>query len=130
MDILLVASAFNSLSQRVFAELSDRGHRVDVVLAAHGAEAVRAAVSESRPELIIAPMLKTALPDDVWREHTCLIVHPGPPGDRGPSALDWAIAEDASHWGVTVLQAGAAMDAGDVWAAESFAVPPVGKSDL
>ncbi|MGY1399110.1 enoyl-CoA hydratase-related protein [Streptomyces sp. SS10] len=130
MDIMLVASAFNSLSQRVFAELSDRGHRVDVVLASHGADAVRAAVSESRPELIIAPMLKTALPDEVWREHTCLIVHPGPPGDRGPSALDWAIAEDASHWGVTVLEAGAAMDAGDVWAAESFAVPPVGKSDL
>ncbi|MET9305942.1 enoyl-CoA hydratase-related protein [Streptomyces cellulosae] len=130
MDILLVASAFNSLSQRVFAELSDRGHWVDVVLASHGAEAVRAAVSESRPELIIAPMLKTALPDDVWREHTCLIVHPGPPGDRGPSALDWAIAEDAPRWGVTVLQAGAAMDAGDVWAAESFTVPPVGKSDL
>jgi putative two-component system hydrogenase maturation factor HypX/HoxX len=130
MDILLVASAFNSLSQRVFAELSDQGHRVDVVLASHGAEAVRAAVREVRPELIIAPMLKTALPDDVWREHACLIVHPGPPGDRGPSALDWAIAEEASHWGATVLQAEAAMDAGDVWAAESFTVPPVGKSDL
>ncbi|MFC4467763.1 enoyl-CoA hydratase-related protein [Streptomyces xiangluensis] len=130
MDILLVASAFNSLSQRVFAELSDQGHRVDVVLASHGAEAVRAAVREARPQLIIAPMLKTALPDDVWREHTCLIVHPGPPGDRGPSALDWAIAEEASHWGATVLQAEAAMDAGDVWAAESFTVPPVGKSDL
>ncbi|GGL05302.1 enoyl-CoA hydratase-related protein [Streptomyces flaveus] len=130
MDILLVASAFNSLSQRVFAELSDQGHRVDVVLASQGAEAVRAAVREARPQLIIAPMLKTALPDDVWREHTCLIVHPGPPGDRGPSALDWAIAEEASHWGATVLQAEAAMDAGDVWAAESFPVPPVGKSDL
>ncbi|GCB52308.1 hydrogenase maturation protein [Streptomyces sp. NL15-2K] len=130
MDILLVASAFNSLSQRVFAELSDQGHRVDVVLASHGAEAVRAAVREVRPELIIAPMLKTALPEDVWREHTCLIVHPGPPGDRGPSSLDWAIAEEASHWGATVLQAEAAMDAGDVWAAEAFPVPPVGKSDL
>jgi putative two-component system protein, hydrogenase maturation factor HypX/HoxX len=130
MDILLVASAFNSLSQRVYAELSDQGHRVDVVLASHGAEAIRTAVRETRPELIIAPMLKTALPEDVWQEHTCLVVHPGPPGDRGPSSLDWAIAEDAAHWGVTVLQAEAAMDAGDVWAAESFPVPPVGKSDL
>ncbi|MGW1953269.1 enoyl-CoA hydratase-related protein [Streptomyces sp. NPDC001920] len=130
MEILLVASAFNSLSQRVYAELSDQGHRVDVVLASHGADAVRAAVRASRPELIIAPMLKTALPEDVWREHTCLIVHPGPPGDRGPSSLDWAIAEEASHWGVTVLQAQAAMDAGDVWAARTFPVPPVGKSDL
>ncbi|MFI7404153.1 hydrogenase maturation protein [Streptomyces sp. NPDC049541] len=130
MDILLVASAFNSLCQRVYAELSDEGHRVDVVLASHGAEAVRTAVRETRPELIIAPMLKTALPEDIWQEHTCLIVHPGPPGDRGPSSLDWAIAEGALHWGVTVLQAEAAMDAGAVWAAESFPVPPVGKSSL
>ncbi|MFJ8631976.1 enoyl-CoA hydratase-related protein [Streptomyces sp. NPDC093568] len=130
MEILLVASAFNSLSQRVYAELSDRGHRVDVVLASHGAEAVLAAVRATRPELIIAPMLKTALPEEVWREHTCLVVHPGPPGDRGPSSLDWAVAEEASHWGVTVLQAEAAMDAGAVWAARTYPVPLVGKSDL
>ncbi|MDK1342825.1 enoyl-CoA hydratase-related protein [Streptomyces sp. 378] len=130
MDILLVASAFNSLSQRVYAELSDEGHRVDVVLASHGPDAVRDAVREMGPELIIAPMLKSSLPEDVWREHTCLIVHPGPPGDRGPSSLDWAIAEEAREWGVTVLQAEAAMDAGDVWADGSFPVPPVGKSDV
>ncbi|MFE2104227.1 enoyl-CoA hydratase-related protein, partial [Streptomyces sp. NPDC059468] len=58
------------------------------------------------------------------------VVHPGPPGDRGPSALDWAIADGAPRWGVTVLQAEAAMDAGDIWAAEPFPVPSVGKSDL
>ncbi|MFF7128164.1 enoyl-CoA hydratase-related protein [Streptomyces sp. NPDC008240] len=130
MDILLVASAFNSLSQRLYAELSDLGHRVDVVLATHGTDPVRAAVQELRPDLVVAPMLKTALPEDVWRERTCLIVHPGPPGDRGPSALDWAIADGAPRWGVTVLQAEAAMDAGDIWAAEPFPVPSVGKSDL
>ncbi|MFI6850811.1 enoyl-CoA hydratase-related protein [Streptomyces sp. NPDC050416] len=130
MDILLVASAFNSLSQRVYAELSDHGHRVDVVLASHGPDAVRAAVREVRPELIVAPMLKSALPEDVWQEHTCLIVHPGPPGDRGPAALDWAIAEETPEWGVTVLQAEAAMDAGDIWADGSFPVPPAGKSDV
>ncbi|MEU7409962.1 hydrogenase maturation protein [Streptomyces sp. NPDC042638] len=130
MDILLVASAFNSLSQRLYAELSDHGHQVDVVLAAHGPDPVRAAVRQVRPDLIVAPMLRTALPEDVWREHTCLIVHPGPPGDRGPSSLDWAISGRAEQWGVTVLQAEAAMDAGAIWAAEPFPVPPVGKSDL
>ncbi|MFF9768565.1 enoyl-CoA hydratase-related protein [Streptomyces sp. NPDC014636] len=114
----------------MYAELSDHRHQVDVVLAAHGPEPVRAAVREMRPDLIIAPMLRTALPEDVWREHTCLIVHPGPPGDRGPSSLDWAIAGRAQQWGVTVLQAEAAMDAGAIWAAEPFPVPPVGKSDL
>ncbi|MBW8793300.1 MAG: hydrogenase maturation protein [Streptomyces sp.] len=130
MDILLVASAFNSLSQRVYAELSDLGHRVDVVLAGQGPDAVRRAVRDRCPELIVAPMLKTALPEDVWQRHTCLIVHPGPLGDRGPSSLDWALAEQAAEWGVTVLRAEAAMDAGAVWASEAFPVAPVGKSDL
>jgi putative two-component system protein, hydrogenase maturation factor HypX/HoxX len=130
MDILLVASAFNSLTQRAYAELSDAGHQVDVVLATHGPDPVRAAVRDSGPELIVAPMLKTALPEDVWREHTCLIVHPGPPGDRGPSSLDWAVDGEAGQWGVTVLQAEAGMDAGAVWAHEPFAVPEAGKSDL
>ncbi|MFF7381337.1 enoyl-CoA hydratase-related protein [Streptomyces griseoluteus] len=130
MDILLVASAFNSLTQRAYAELSDAGHQVDVVLATHGPDPVRAAVRDSRPELIVAPMLKTALPEDVWREHTCLIVHPGPPGDRGPSSLDWAVDAEAAQWGVTVLQAEAGLDAGAVWADEPFAVPGTGKSDL
>ncbi|TXS68689.1 hydrogenase maturation protein [Streptomyces sp. me109] len=130
MDILLVASAFNSLSQRLYVELSGHGHRVEVVLATHGPAPVRAALHVMRPGLIVAPMLKTALPEDVWQEHTCLIVHPGPPGDRGPSALDWAVDARTPYSGVTVLQAGAAMDAGAIWAAERFRVPPVGKSDL
>lgn len=130
MDILLVASAFNSLSQRLYAELSDLGHQVGIVLASHGPDAVRTAVRKGRPDLVVAPMLKTALPEDVWQEHTCLIVHPGPPGDRGPSSLDRAITDGVPDWGVTVLQAEAAMDAGDVWADWSFPVPPVGKGDL
>ncbi|MFF4394417.1 hydrogenase maturation protein [Streptomyces sp. NPDC001480] len=130
MDILLVASAFNSLCQRVHVELADRGHRVEVVLASHGDDAVREAVRDTACELIVAPMLKTALPEDVWRERACLIVHPGPPGDRGPSSLDWAVDEDAGRWAVTVLQAEAGMDAGAVWASVPFTVEPVGKSDL
>ncbi|MDX6313591.1 MAG: putative two-component system protein hydrogenase maturation factor HypX/HoxX, partial [Streptomyces sp.] len=72
MQILLVASAFNSLTQRVHAELRDRGHTVSVELAAHG-ESLRAAVRRYEPELIVAPMLKTAVPREVWTAHTCLI---------------------------------------------------------
>ncbi|OII66195.1 hydrogenase maturation protein [Streptomyces sp. CC53] len=130
MDILLVASAFNSLCQRLYAELADAGHRVDAVLARDGDGALRAAVAEAGPDLIVAPMLRTALPEEVWSRHTCLVVHPGPPGDRGPSSLDWAIDSGARRWAVTVLQAEAGMDAGDVWASVPFDVPPVGKSDL
>lgn len=129
MRILLVASAFNSLTQRVYAELRDRGHGVRVHVAA-GDDPLREAVLRHRPDLILAPMLKAALPEDVWSAHTCLIVHPGPAGDRGPSSLDWAIHEDAADWGVTVLQADAVMDAGAVWATAPCSLPPVGKSDL
>ncbi|MET7845264.1 hydrogenase maturation protein [Streptomyces sp. NPDC055059] len=129
MHILLVASAFNSLTQRVHAELRDRGHTLDVHLASSD-DALRDALDVCGPELVIAPMLKRAIPEDVWRKHTCLIVHPGPVGDRGPSSLDWAINAGVERWGVTVLQANGEMDAGDVWASVAFPVPRVGKSDL
>lgn len=129
MHVLLVASAFNSLTQRVHAELRDLGHSVAVELAlphVRLAEAVR----RHQPDLVLAPMLRTALPEEVWSAHTCLIVHPGPVGDRGPSSLDWALHDQATRWGVTVLQADAEMDAGDVWASVECPVPPVAKSDL
>ncbi|MFC8074493.1 hydrogenase maturation protein [Streptomyces sp. NPDC057307] len=129
MDILLVASAFNSLTQRVFAELGDRGHSVRVELAL-GDEPLRDAVRRTAPDLIVAPMLKTAIPADIWSSRVCLIVHPGPVGDRGPSSLDWAVHTGATDWGVTVLQAAAEMDGGDVWASVPCPVPTVGKSDL
>ncbi|MET8330609.1 enoyl-CoA hydratase-related protein [Streptomyces sp. NPDC005181] len=129
MHILLVASAFNSLTQRVHAELRDRGHTVAVGLALSDGH-LRDEVRRSAPDLIVAPMLRTAIPRDVWSAYTCLIVHPGPVGDRGPSSLDWAIHEGVTRWGVTVLQADEEMDAGDVWASAEFSVPKVGKSDL
>ncbi|MFF3561016.1 hydrogenase maturation protein [Streptomyces sp. NPDC002574] len=129
MHILLVASAFNSLTQRALVELTELGHSVAVEVTPDGA-AVRAAVARYEPELVIAPMLRAAIPPDVWSARTCLVVHPGPPGDRGPASLDRAIQEGAAEWGVTVLQAEAAMDAGAIWASVGCAVPPVGKSDL
>ncbi|MFC9893723.1 hydrogenase maturation protein [Nocardia sp. NPDC127579] len=129
LRILLVASAFNSLTQRVHAELRDRGHHIGVELAL-GDDQLRAGVARFRPDLILAPMLTKAIPDDIWTQHTVLIVHPGPKGDRGPSSLDWAISTGARDWGVTVLQAVAEMDAGPIWASVPFPVAAVGKSGL
>ncbi|MFD9129436.1 hydrogenase maturation protein [Kitasatospora sp. NPDC059571] len=128
LRILLVASAFNSLTQRVHTELRDRGHTVAVELAL-GDDPVRAAVARFAPDLILAPMLTRAVPEDVWTRHPVLIVHPGPKGDRGPSSLDWAIHEGAREWGVTVLQAVAEMDAGPIWASVPFPLRPCGKSE-
>ncbi|MFJ3308909.1 enoyl-CoA hydratase-related protein [Streptomyces sp. NPDC086549] len=129
MHILLVASAFNSLTQRVHAELRDHGHTVAVELALPGTS-LTAAVERHDPHLVLAPMLKTAIPREVWAARPCFVVHPGPVGDRGPSSLDRAVQEGATQWGVTILQAVEEMDAGDVWATVRCPVPPVSKSDL
>lgn len=58
-------------------------------------------------------------------------MHPGIVGDRGPSALDWAIQTGAAEWGVTVLQAEAVeMDAGPVWANATFPMRVATKASL
>ncbi|MEU2721264.1 enoyl-CoA hydratase-related protein [Streptomyces smyrnaeus] len=130
MRILLIASAFNSLTQRVQAELRDARHTVATEVVRDGEE-VRRAVDRHGPELVVAPMLRTPVPADVWSRLTCLIVHPGPPGDRGPSSLDRAVHEGRTHWGVTVLQAEAELDAGAVWASAECTLPEgTSKSDL
>jgi len=129
MRILLVASGYNSMTQRVHAELADRGHEVSVELALSD-EVMREGVRRWDPDLIIAPMLTTAIPADIWSARPCLIVHPGPKGDRGPSSLDWAIMDGASRWGVTVLQANDEMDAGDIWASAEFTMPGCSKSSV
>jgi methionyl-tRNA formyltransferase len=89
---------------------------------------MRDGVRRYNPDLVIAPMLTTAIPADIWSAVPCFIVHPGPRGNRGLSSLDWAIMEGAGRWGVTVLQANAEMDAGDIWAGVEFAMPGCSKS--
>ena len=129
MNILFFTTAHNSLSQRAFVELVDRGHTV-IVLIASSEEVMLAAVEREQPDLIVAPMLKKVIPASIWQQHTCLIIHPGITGDRGPSSLDWAILHAREEWGVTVLQADADMDAGAIWASRPFAMKDVSKSHL
>lgn len=129
MRILFLTHAFNSLSQRLYVELSARGHQVSVEFDINDA-VTEEAVHLFRPHLILAPYLRRAIPETVWRKHLCLILHPGIQGDRGPSALDWAILNGVSDWGVTLLQAEAEMDAGPVWATRSFAMRQAKKSSL
>ena len=129
MRILFIASGFNSLSQRLYVELMRRGHEVSVELDVDDAVS-QEAVELYAPDLILAPFLKRAIPESIFSRHVCLVVHPGIPGDRGPAALDWAILNEEPHWGVTVLQAEAEMDAGPVWAAAKFPMRKASKSSL
>jgi putative two-component system protein, hydrogenase maturation factor HypX/HoxX len=127
--VLFLVSAHNSLSQRAYIALTELGHQV-AVAAVDSAAAMEAAVARHRPDLIVCPMLKTIIPESIWTGTRCLVVHPGPRGDRGPSSLDWAIELGAEKWGVTVLQASGEVDGGDVWATRDFPLRAVGKSSL
>lgn len=129
MKILFLTHAFNALAQRFYVELSSAGHAVDIEFDVNDA-VTREAVSLAKPDVIVAPFLKRAIPEDVWSRIPCLVIHPGVPGDRGPSALDWAIQEGERKWGVTVLQAEAQMDAGPVWAFRHFTMRFAPKSSL
>ncbi|HMV53689.1 MAG TPA: enoyl-CoA hydratase-related protein [Rhodocyclaceae bacterium] len=129
MRILFLTHSFNSLTQRLFSELRARGHVVSIEFDISDSVAEEA-VALFRPELIVAPYLRRAIPASIWSRHVCLVVHPGIVGDRGPSALDWAIQAGEREWGVTVLQANAEMDAGDIWAAETFPMRCAKKSSL
>ena len=94
------------------------GRRTDVMGAA-----TMAAIQKAQPDLILCPFLKDRVPAEVWRHYRTIIIHPGPPGDRGPSSLDWAITNDEASWGVTALQAVDEMDAGPIWGYRTFAMP-------
>ncbi|MBV9681323.1 MAG: hypothetical protein JO046_06000, partial [Solirubrobacterales bacterium] len=129
LRILFLVSAHNGLSQRAWVALTDLGHDVHVAVV-DGAAAMEAAVAAHDPELIVCPFLKTLIPESIWRRWRCLIVHPGPCGDRGPSSLDWAIELGMHEWGVTVLQANGEFDAGQVLATRSFPMREAGKASL
>jgi putative two-component system protein, hydrogenase maturation factor HypX/HoxX len=129
MRILLLCHSFNSLSQRLHVDLRDLGHVVSVELDIHD-DLTRTAVAQFEPDLILAPFLKRAIPADIWQRVRTLIVHPGIRGDRGPNALDWAILNGESRWGVTLIEARADMDAGPVWAWREFPMRAAKKSSL
>ncbi|MGK7951430.1 MAG: hydrogenase maturation protein [Xenococcaceae cyanobacterium] len=129
MKILLFASAYNSMTQRFHVELTYLGHDVSIELAISDV-VMTEAVKLYQPDTIVAPFLKTAIPESIWRNYLCIIIHPGIKGDRGISSIDWAILNDEPEWGVTALQANAEMDAGDIWSSINFSMNGETKSGI
>lgn len=130
MRILLISSAFSGLTQRFFTELEDAGYEVAVELHSGDDQQLIKHVRRFNPALILCPYLTKRVPKEIYNHFTCLIVHPGIPGDRGPSSLDWAIQEGVSEWGVTFLEAEEEMDAGDIWTSKTFPMRATSKSSL
>ncbi|MFO0553184.1 MAG: hydrogenase maturation protein [Polyangiaceae bacterium] len=129
LRILLLAHAFNGLTQRVFVELAQAGHEVTVELDIHDDVSIEA-VALARPDFVIAPYLKRRIPEAIWRSVRTIVLHPGPKGDRGPSALDWAVLIGERRWGVTAFQADGEFDAGDIWASAEFDLRETSKASL
>ena len=119
MKILLLVSAFNSLTQRVYCFLKQSGHVVSVQFFTDD-KSMENAVKKFKPEIIFSPYLIKKVPKSIWQKIPVIVIHPGPLGDRGASSLDWAVFKNEHTWGVTALQANDEMDAGDIWATKNF----------
>ncbi|KAG0165480.1 hypothetical protein DFQ28_003039 [Apophysomyces sp. BC1034] len=115
--------------QRVHRELDALEHRVSIELSPNE-DTMVARAEQVDPDLILCPFLKHRIPDAIWRAYPCLVVHPGIEGDRGPSSLDWAITHREREWGVTLLQANAEMDGGDIWGTRVFAMRNASKGSI
>lgn len=132
MKIILLSSAFNGLTQRAWLDLRQSGYQPSVVLFTDEATVCQQ-IEESGADLVICPFLKDRVPHQLWSnpQRPVVIIHPGIVGDRGASALDWAITSQVSRWGVTALQAVEEMDAGPIWSTFEFDMPAdVRKSEL
>lgn len=127
MKILILSSAFSGLTQRVVRELTLLGHKLDQHYDLDEYRLIDQ-VATFKPDLIICPFLTQRIPEQVWKQYLCLVVHPGIEGDRGPSSLDWAISGNLEEWGVTLLQADAEMDAGDIWGTKNFPLRQASKT--
>ena len=67
-----------------------------MVLFTHEEEVCRQ-IEEAEADLVICPFLKDRVPQQLWSnaKRPVVIIHPGIVGDRGASALDWAISKQA-----------------------------------
>lgn len=129
MKIILVASSFSGLCQRVLRELILDGHSVEQHYGMRVDE-LKQQLIDFQPDVIICPFLTHRIPTEIWQEYPCLIVHPGIEGDRGPSSIDWAIRDNWQYWGVTLLQADEEMDAGDIWGTAEFPLRCASKTSV
>ena len=129
MKILLLCTAFNSQTQAVYTTLEDRGDEVAVAFAI-SEEQMLEEIGSFEPELILCPFLKRYLPESIYKKYPTYIFHPGPLGDRGPNALEYALKSHTKEWGVVVFEANALYDGGDIYAQESFTVRETYKASL
>lgn len=126
MNVLLLSTSHNELSQRAYNELVERGHVV-TIKPVNSVTAVEEALADLQPELIIAAFLKVTIPDHITQKYTVLNVRPANGTDRGSSSLNGSIADTWQSWRITVVQAAGEHGPGGVWASQVFSMRQEGK---
>ena len=129
MKILLLVTAFNSQTQAVYTRLQDRGDDVSVCFAISEVQMLEE-IEDFVPELILCPFLKRYLPASIYESYPTYIFHPGPRGDRGPNALEYALQSHTKEWGLVILRANSEYDGGDIYAEVHFKVRDTYKASL
>lgn len=129
MKILLLCTTFNSQTQAVYTALEDRGDDIAVSFAISENQILSEVVA-FEPQLILCPFLKRYLPESIYENYPTYIFHPGPRGDRGPNALEYALGSHTKEWGVVIFQANALYDGGDIYAQQNFEVRDTYKASL
>ena len=129
MKVLLLVTAFNSLSQAVYVRLKDDGYEVSVVFAINEVQMIQE-TKDAQADLILCPFLKAFIPEVIYSTYPTYIFHPGPIGDRGPNALEYALLHHAKEWGVVILRANEFYDGGDIVAFSDFSVRNTYKASL
>ncbi|KAL3831408.1 hypothetical protein ACJMK2_023159 [Sinanodonta woodiana] len=121
LRVLLLSNSSNNLHRRVQYEINRHGGLVENVFTSSEKD-MEEAVKQYRPDVVVCPFLTARIPERIWKDRRCFVVHPGIAGDRGPSSIEWAIKNKQQSWGLTVLQAAEEMDAGDIWCTSDFPV--------
>ncbi len=123
MNIVLICTTFNSLTQAIYVELKDRGYKIKVLYAVD-----MDMVAKLNPDIILSPFLKEYLPSSIYENYPTFILHPGPIGDRGAYSLEYALEQ--KEWGVVWLKATRGLDEGDIYAEVKFNVRDTYKASL
>jgi len=117
--VLFLVSAFNGLSQAVYAQLGPSFGQVALQV---GIDV--AAIQAYQPDLILCPFLQDYLPPEIYEQYPALILHPGPANLGGPSSLARAILRGESAFGISLIQAAAGWDKGPLWAERELILEP------
>ncbi len=76
MRILIISSTHNGMTQQIVTALADAGHEIAVALHGRAASRLAETAASFEPELIVGAALTRAVPEQVAREHFCVLIEP------------------------------------------------------